>query len=139
MAKEHLYGEQLQMFMPARELMNVPAGDSWPILIGRERSPYPDGLKYLKSMSEDKRTYNSKIYDGKQLNRKTNTTLEESIKERGVEEPVSITHIKQFPHKMIADGHHRIATAHSINPNMEIPVKHHASTYWDKEYLEPKF
>ena len=126
MAKEHLYGEQLQMFMPARELMNVHAGDSWPI-IDMGRNPYPDGLKFLKTMSEDKGTYEQKLRNAPKRG------LPESIKEKGVEEPVSIIHIKQFPHKMISDGHHRVATANSIDPNMEIPVVHHASTFWDEE------
>lgn len=127
MAKEHLHGEQLQMFMPARELMNVHAGDSWPIVIGHQRDPFPDGLKYLKPMSEDKDTYNVKVWGGRERD------LPESIKEKGVEEPVSIIHIKQFPHKMISDGHHRVATANSIDPNMEIPVVHHASKFWDED------
>jgi hypothetical protein len=125
-ANEHLNHEQLQMFMPARELMNVPAGDSWPI-IDMGRNAYPDGLKFLKTMSEDKGTYEQKLRNAPKRG------LPESIKEKGVEDPVSITHIKQFPYKLIADGHHRIAVAHSINPNMEIPVQHFSSTFWDEK------
>lgn len=126
MAKEHLYGEQLQMFMPARELMDVHAGDSWPITTGN-RGPDPDGLKFLTPMSKNNKLYNLKVWGGRERD------LPESIKEKGVEEPVHVIHIKQFPHKMISNGHHRIATANSIDPNMEIPVVHHASTFWDEE------
>jgi hypothetical protein len=123
-AHESLNHEQLQMFMPARELMNVHAGDSWPIL-NLDRTPDPEGLKHLKPMSEDKSTYKYKVWK-KGADR-------ESIQTTGVEEPISITHIGQFPHKMISDGHHRIATAHDIDPNMEIPVQHRVSKIWDKD------
>jgi hypothetical protein len=122
-ANEHLNHEQLQMFMPARELMNVHAGDSWPIL-NMDRTANPEGLQYLKPMSEDKNTYKYKVWKG---------VDRESIQNKGVEEPVKVAHIGRPPYKMIGDGHHRIATAHSIDPNMEIPVNHVVSTFWDEK------
>jgi hypothetical protein len=46
----------------------------------------------------------------------------ESIKKIGVQEPVTIVHRKRAP--VLWEGHHRIASAMDVNPNMLIPVEH---------------
>lgn len=48
--------------------------------------------------------------------------LYDSIKESGVKDPVTIL-TDPTGTTTVQDGHHRIASAMSINPNMNIPVK----------------
>ena len=47
--------------------------------------------------------------------------LHESIAKSGVQTPVGIQHDNNG-NMSISDGHHRIAAANNINPNMEIPI-----------------
>lgn len=51
------------------------------------------------------------------------TGLYDSIKAQGVSTPVYVSHSKKFG-QTVGDGHHRIAAAHDIDPNMLIPVEH---------------
>jgi hypothetical protein len=51
------------------------------------------------------------------------TGLYDSIKAQGVSSPVYVTHNEKFG-QTVGDGHHRIAAAHDIDPNMLIPVEH---------------
>jgi uncharacterized protein (DUF1015 family) len=58
-------------------------------------------------------------------------SLYKSIKSKGVQEPVNIEFFsRQHDDTVISDGHHRIAAAHSINPDMIIPIE-----YGDDKYL----
>ena len=48
------------------------------------------------------------------------TTLYDSIKQHGVAEPIHVSS-EESGEAMVLGGHHRIAVAHDINPDMEIP------------------
>lgn len=74
-------------------------------------------------------------------------TLANSIKRDGVQNPVTLEprnldDIQDRP--QVFGGHHRIAIASKINPNMLIPVSYsdtlrHASTYTRKQGHDPRF
>ena len=51
------------------------------------------------------------------------TGLYDSVKTEGVKKPVYVTNNKQFG-QTVGDGHHRIAAAYDIDPNMLVPVDH---------------
>ena len=109
-AKEHLSG-QLSMFIPARELMNYTAGhiDSW----------HPDYLP----MSESPNVYARKLKESKEgYDGSGSTNLHDSIKKEGVKQPINLRIRKKDV--QIYDGHHRLVSAHDINPDMEVPVRY---------------
>ena len=116
-AQEHLSG-QLSMFIPARELMNYTAGHT---------EGYGD--KYLL-LSESPGVIKEKLQESKSgaaagayLPKKTGQeSLYDSIKKEGVRSPIALRVRKNGV--QINDGHHRIASAHDIDPNMEIPVRY---------------
>ena len=58
------------------------------------------------------------------LNEAKSTGLYDSIKNSGVLKPVYVSRNKHFGDGVLGDGHHRIAAAHDIDPNMLIPVEH---------------
>ena len=115
-AKEHLYGEQLRMFIQAHELMDIPSRD------------VDDGLelrdKYLpKTLSEDDDIRHEKIEEAE------DSGLMDSVRDHGVLKPVNLgfvnpvkENIKTSKELYILDGNHRIAAANEIDPNMHIPV-----------------
>jgi ParB-like chromosome segregation protein Spo0J len=63
-----------------------------------------------------------KVMDQK-LSESRSSGLYDSIKANGVSKPVYVSNNKKFG-QTVGDGHHRIAAAHNINPNMLIPVEH---------------
>ena len=117
-AKDHLQGEQLRMFIPAKELINTAARDVY----SGEEPPYEgqpmtlwedDDVRYLK-LDEAR-------YEG----------LMDDIRRDGVLTPIQLSY--QHPHfddettdkiPFIVNGHHRIAVAHDIDPEMLIPVRY---------------
>jgi len=60
---------------------------------------------------------------GQKLGESRMTGLYDSIKAQGVSKPVYVTHDAKLG-QTVGDGHHRIAAAHDIDPNMLIPVEH---------------
>jgi len=107
---EHLSG-QLRMFIPARELMDYTAGhlDGWkPDYVPMSESPdvYRNKLKESKEGYDGSGPYN----------------LHDSIKKEGVRTPISLRIRKKDV--QINDGHHRLVSAHDIDPNMEVPVRY---------------
>lgn len=48
--------------------------------------------------------------------------LSASIKREGIHTPVDVWHYDD--EQILADGHHRVATAHAISPKYLIPVEH---------------
>ena len=109
-AKEHLSG-QLSMFIPARELMNYTAGhlDGWkPDYVPMSESPDV----YARKLKESKEGYDGA--GGK--------NLYDSIKKEGVKQPINLRIRKKDV--QIYDGHHRLVSAHDIDPNMEVPVRY---------------
>jgi ParB-like chromosome segregation protein Spo0J len=107
-ASEHLQPYQLKMFMQAHELMDVAAADT----------PKWDSLNVHQPMRERKlkESKERKLYD--------------SIAESGVQKPVTLDTMsfnEDDPsdfEEVIRDGHHRVAAANDINPNMYIPVEY---------------
>jgi hypothetical protein len=54
-----------------------------------------------------------------------NLNLHDSIKEKGVQNPVNIEFFsRENDETVISDGHHRVASAFSINPDMFIPIEY---------------
>lgn len=113
-ASNHLNPKQLKLFMTARELMDMPAGDDleeW-----RPMSQNEDLRNEKLEESKDPVSY-AKMYD--------NLNLHDSIKEHGVQNPVNIEFFsRENDDTVIADGHHRIASAFDINPDMFIPIEY---------------
>jgi ParB-like chromosome segregation protein Spo0J len=105
-ASDHLQGEQLAMFMPAHALMDYSSVEN----LRRLPMSAPTGLHDIK------------------LKESQDSGLLESIRDRGVEEPVQVMVHKHHEtsedlHELL-NGHHRVASANHINPNMEVPVRH---------------
>ena len=90
--------EQLPMFMQAKELHseNMRKGDLDP-----EGQETHADLMGLKSKMAEK------------------TGLTESVRKHGVQTPVWV----DWGKKTLVEGHHRVAAAHDINPEMWIPVR----------------
>ena len=100
--------------MTARELMNMPAGDDleeW-----RPMAQNPDLLNEKLEESMDPNAY-AKVYD--------NLNLHDSIKTHGVQDPINIEFFsRDHDDTVISDGHHRVASAFNINPDMIIPIEY---------------
>ena len=105
-ASDHVNSYQLKMFMQAHELMNVNAADT----------PRWDPLSKHQPM------HDRKMQESKE------TPLYNSIAEQGVQKPITLDTMsfnEDDPsdyEEVIRDGHHRVAAANDINPNMYIPV-----------------
>lgn len=125
-ASDHLHPYQMKLFMQAHELMNMPSSDT------RDFVP----------LSKDARTYNRKLEQSKTsmgthyLRGKNGVLtkivdeepLHDSIRKNGVVQPITM---KSFPNdantkwqELLIDGHHRVASAHDINPNIYIPLEY---------------
>ena len=51
-------------------------------------------------------------------------SLYEAIEKHGVLEPVEIAYSDKHDKQMLTNGHHRTVSAHSINPNMFVPIEY---------------
>ena len=121
--KQHLQGEQLRMFVPAKELMEHTPLDT----VGANTFHEAHGMLGRKR---------DKI--------KTNTThsgykdIGQSIAKEGVKEPIELRRIRGvYDHETqrrvnpeheswaVMDGHHRTIAAYDANPDMEVPVIYH--------------
>lgn len=122
-ASDHLHPKQLSMFMPARELYKM--------------NPNPADMMVSSSTSTDptqrkKDMWAEKLDESKSGNREG---LHESIAKEGVLEPVKIKH-DDGAESHIADGHHRVAAANDINPDMEVPVEHFVPSQLPKQMVD---
>lgn len=99
--------EQLRMFMTPREIVSEYA----PLLGDRLKVNQP-----FTKFEEPEATWERKAQEADKVG------LTASIKERGVEIPVSLDPSTD----MVVGGHHRIAAALKINPDQFIPVMHHS-------------
>ena len=105
--------QQLDMFKPAKELRSMPLGD-----VKAEIWNAGGGESYQPVA---KRVMARKVRQAKR------SGLYLSIKREGVQKPVTVAHQvvgKTFRPAEVHEGHHRIASAMAINPNMLIPVQH---------------
>lgn len=122
-SSDHLSPYQYKLFMQAKDLMNITAGDS-----GFKGSLASEPiLRNLKLNMAKKNSAFSPWRDAA----KGEKTVYESIKERGVVSPVSIG-LRQTDttdaEEYINDGHHRVSVANDIDPEMYIPI-HYGKTF----------
>lgn len=121
-AKDHLHGEQLRMFIPAKELMELTPLDT----VGANTFHEAHGM--LARKREKIRTNNT---------HSRHPRFSQSIAEEGVHKPVELGRIKGvYDHETqqivnpehegwaVSDGHHRTIAAYDINPDMEVPVEY---------------
>jgi len=152
-AHEYLNGEQLSMFLPAKKLIELPPN---PWELGEEINYAEDSGFDETPKQTANRLWASKLEYSQQdpepggatdagdfeLPKKYNDNLDlyDSIQKHGVINPVPLGFTDQSSvpktssllfgkSQYVIGGHHRIAAAKDINPNMEIPVM-----YWG--YLE---
>lgn len=122
-ASNHLQPYQMKLFMQAKDFMDLTAGH-------QEDGDYGDYRKLGDSPRLNARKLiESKIGSASNTYRDAPTgkdTLYESIKKEGVTSPVSLWVTPQDGEwrTMINDGHHRVATAYDINPEMWVPVQY---------------
>ena len=127
-AHEYLQGEQLSMFIPARELMDYTAGDP---------EHFSGGYLPLSQSPNvrSRKLRESKEYGGWGANPRHQESLYDNIKKRGVSYPVELKMSYKkgefgritnslSPNTQIWDGNHRVVAANDIDPNMEVPVRY---------------
>lgn len=122
-ASEHLNPNQLCLFMQARELMDVPTPE-WGDGNDDYRTMRQDVDLYHGKLEESKHgyehdTFRNLKYDSKVRGKRN---LYESIQREGVKSPVTLSHSGGLT--SIDDGHHRIAAANDIDPEMYISVRY---------------
>lgn len=114
-ASDHLHPKQLSMFMPARELYDLP--------------------------SLDAAGYNGNVETMRRAKRRVNSMskLGRDVGTEGVRKPVQIVHGSDpdwnahagehaGPGFMgVANGNHRVTAAYDANPDMEVPIEHYDS------------
>jgi hypothetical protein len=104
---------QLQMFMPARELIKKLPGDLPDIPVTTKEDLWARKLEESKVIPAGRRPpREGRLYD--------------HIEAEGILVPVDV-HVSDGG--VIVDGHHRIAAAADIDPTMEVPVKHRGSAH----------
>lgn len=105
--------------MKASDLVNLVAYEfpdegvtnthQWP---SRRYKDVPGALQGMMEMSQEEESLSDDD---------AHPNLYESIKAQGVKKPVTVRKGANGQ-LMLMDGHHRVASAHHINPNMPIPV-----------------
>ena len=113
--------EQLPMYMTAGEIKSI---------VNSSADPGGDNMESL---------WHQKLYEAKTgairnaryvpTRARKGATLYDSIKSKGVQKPVELNRNNKdtrFSKKgySLSEGHHRVAAAADINPNMLIPVEH---------------
>ncbi len=124
-SSDRLNPQQLQMFMPAGELIKMEATSHptpMPHGLWREGRNRENEWKWEDNQQEDK--YLVAVMEGDEL---VSERIGESIRKRGVIRPVEIGP------DSVAEGHHRIAISAGIDPTREIPVLHGPPWSWDTE------
>jgi len=101
--------EQLDMFKPAKELRGMHLSD---VDVAMNNSYY--AKDYNKT---------AKVIMARKVRESKRSGLHNSIGYSGVQTPVEIGQ-GYGPGVKVLDGHHRIASAMAIDPNMMIPVEH---------------
>ena len=127
-SSDRLNPQQLQMFMPAGELIKMRATSHptpmphglWRDMSSGDRLNYQQGRnrenewKWEDNQQED--NYLVGVWEGDEL---VSERIGESIRKRGVIHPVEIG-----VDGNVFEGHHRIAISAGIDPTREIPVIH---------------
>ena len=126
-AHESLQGKQLSMFLPAKVLrgMRPHIGD---IELETEAwDDYHEPGKAGPGMRNKKRF----MWQTK-LDESSDDDLYDSIASEGVHTLVPIQHYGKNKTRL-AGGHHRVAAAYDINPDMEVPVEHETRTHFRRD------
>jgi hypothetical protein len=110
---------QLQMFMPAGELIKKVPNDFIPHHYAESGDPHTEEEMWANKLREAKSIAPRR---GVQFG----GSLHEAIAAEGVLEPVRV-HVGDGG--VILDGHHRIAAAADIDPTMEVPMKNIGSAH----------
>ena len=130
-SSDHVSPQQLQMFMPARELKD----SVYPTDVNQEKY-YGNNRKQMwaDKLAETKATNPSDA----ELERIGSTAtsiwdvvdalthgagLHEKIKASGVQTPITLIN-RDDKEPILYEGHHRVAAAADIDPKMEVPVEH---------------
>ena len=109
---------QTEMFKTAKELYGHELND-----VEAEHSR----LKLQEGIEREDHDMDVKGYVmARKLDETKKNGMYNRIKDRGVEEPVKLGqgHWGVYQRGVVSDGHHRIAAAYDIDPNMLIPVEH---------------
>ena len=108
-AQDNLSQQQFPSAMPAANLLQYAVH-------------YYEGTRKEKDMDEE--SAKSSIY-ARKLRESKKAGLHKDIKANGVKEAVVVDHTDpDYPEGMIAQGHHRIASAVNIDHSMPIKVIH---------------
>jgi ParB-like chromosome segregation protein Spo0J len=94
----NLSHQQLAMFMPAHELYKLPMNDL-------------PNYRSKEHLVEEK------------LGESIDNGLLHSVAKTGVQKPVEVYHDDSGQY--LQNGHHRVVSAHTVNPKMLVPVEHH--------------
>jgi len=125
MAKEHLQGEQLEMFMPAHRLMSMRSGDTRFDQEGNRLRLGDDDDTHREKLMEAK---TGSMRDARATSNDSRFTLFSSIKKHGISDPVRVGWGASGEHQ-IWDGNHRIVSANHIDPEYEVPIEYTMSSY----------
>jgi hypothetical protein len=120
-SSDHLNPYQMSLFLQAKDFMGLTAGHQEDGDYGDYRLLKDSPKLNARKLRESKTGAASSTFQDAPKGR---DTLYESIKKEGVTSPVSlwVTPEDDGWKTMINDGHHRIAAANDINPEMFIPV-----------------
>lgn len=119
-SSDRLNPQQLQMFMPAGELIKMKPTShptSMPHDVPRSEE---NAWKWKDNQQEDK--YLVGVREGDEV---VAERIGESIRKRGVIHPVEVGP------DHVSEGHHRIAISAGIDPTRELPVLHGPPWSWD--------
>jgi len=119
-ASKHINPNQLKLFMTAGELMNHPAGDSRDY-VPMSQNPVVHERKLEEGMKGDARSTHGLFRPGEE----TGETLHDSIKRVGVKKPVELHLQRGEDMPTITDGHHRVAVANHLNPDMFVSIMYY--------------
>jgi len=144
-AKDNLNNEQLAMFMPAKELIKIPIS---PAEVKPEMKYHAENGTNMSIKQITRSMWDQKLSEsqddpepggalGDDPIDHVSDTLYDSIQERGVINPVTLGFTDGVRNKLwgksskvIIGGHHRIAAANDINPDMEVPVRYTSDWYY---------
>ena len=142
MAKKHLHGEQLRMFMPAHELVEYSSQDAITNAYFddddmniEEHGPFVNTRQYESKLDD---IYNQAYYHDQDYKNPKYSNLKEDLDENGVQSPITLTHNKRYINSatgkgkvhpkqtksLITEGHHRLVHAYDKDPNILLPVEH---------------
>lgn len=112
-AQDNLSYTQLAMFMPAHEIRSMTGEKS----SDRQWFHNPFGNRLVTNGRESA----DQMWERKAKEAKSER-LTASVKKKGVQKPVLM--MPFMGKHILLDGHHRVAAAHSLDPNMLVPVRH---------------